>query len=749
LSPTLALRLGVELAIPFFVALTVFALVVLLGDLYVYAELIVRSSVAFGEVGRLAALQLVPSLTTTLPFALLIGMLVGLGRLSADREILAFETVGISPLQTALPCLFFAAGITLVTVLMSTVLSPASQVLVREELIRLASAEPGIALYPGVATHLDGWRIEAHAVEDNGASLSQVLVFMPSLGDTIFARRGAIASKNAKSEEGTTQTLRLEDGMFLTNGQVRAAALHFETLETELPSLDPSQGLSVDDLKSRSVGSLFEGIRVSKDPLELRGIGIELNRRLALGVAAFPFALLAVGLSLGNRRASRSGGVALGLMGVAAYYALLQFSEGMLRDPDAPVVAVMWIPNAAVLLAAGLLMARAMRGAGRLDGGRGNRLRRQRRGDVHRLRLRRWALPRYVGRRFLGLSLLCLLALTLAYVIVDVSDNLKWFNKYDATLPEIGRFYAARLPVLGARTIPLALLIGCALTISLLGSNGELLGMRACGLPIFRILTPVWMLCLVAVPLDYLLTNELVPRANARASDVNRTEIKNGPATPREGPMDAWVRSGSQLQELQGLDLLRGRTGPVTLYDLDPKGLPERRVDASSARALGNGSWILEAPRSVTYRAGRLDREGSPERVAVISEHPRIAADTAELTPNQLRAVIAELEREGAPSLVYRADLQSRLAAPLACLLLPLIALFFSSTGPPFPRPVHAMVLSLGLAIFHAVITSLTASLGRSGFLGPALAGWSPPILFALMGLAMGIRLLRRMEGGG
>jgi lipopolysaccharide export LptBFGC system permease protein LptF len=59
------------------------------------------------------------------------------------------------------------------------------------------------------------------------------------------------------------------------------------------------------------------------------------------------------------------------------------------------------------------------------------------------------------------------------------------------------------------------------------------------------------------------------------------------------------------------------------------------------------------------------------------------------------------------------------------------------------------MVLSLGLAIFHAVITSLTASLGRSGFLGPALAGWSPPILFALMGLAMGIRLLRRMEGGG
>jgi len=97
----------------------------------------------------------------------------------------------------------------------------------------------------------------------------------------------------------------------------------------------------------------------------------------------------------------------------------------------------------------------------------------------------------------------------------------------------------------------------------------------------------------------------------------------------------------------------------------------------------------------------------------------------------------------------YRTDLQMKIAAPLGCLLLPLIALFFAATGPPFPRPVHTLVASAIIAVSHAFATSFAVSLGHGGSLSPWLAGWGPSLLFGLAALAMGLRLRRHLSRAG
>ena len=62
------------------------------------------------------------------------------------------------------------------------------------------------------------------------------------------------------------------------------------------------------------------------------------------------------------------------------------------------------------------------------------------------------------------------------------------------------------------------------------------------------------------------------------------------------------------------------------------------------------------------------------------------------MTPADLRLALADPDLEPREISAYRTDLQMKIAAPLACLLLPLIALFFAATGPPFPRPVHTLI---------------------------------------------------------
>jgi lipopolysaccharide export system permease protein len=348
------------------------------------------------------------------------------------------------------------------------------------------------------------------------------------------------------------------------------------------------------------------------------------------------------------------------------------------------------------------------------------------------------------------MAAICVAGLVLAYLIIDVFDNLKWFNRYGATADEITRYYVARLPVLASRVIPMALLIAVALTISLLGANGELLGMRACGIPILRILAPLWVLCALAVPADHLLANELVPRASKTAGIIKRNDIKNQNDSAEEARERVWYRVGKRIHEMGLLDLMNGVASNVTLYELGEDELPVRRTDASQARYVGEGNWLLDDPRSVAlHPGGRLERRPRAERVVQFGEEAPSEIETTDLTPTELGAKIADPDLEGPIALAYRTDLQMKFSSPFACLLLPLIALFFAATGPPFPRPVQMLIASAILAVVHAIATSFAGSMGHGGTLPPWLAGWGPSLAFAVIAVAMGIRQRIRSQTSG
>ena len=516
--------------------------------------------------------------------------------------------------------------------------------------------------------------------------------------------------------------------------------------------MKPGEGVPIDVVATLPYENIVAGALTNSDPDMKRRMRIEMHRRVALGTAALPFGLLAMGLALGRRNLSRSSGTVMGLVGAIAYYALVQLSEGILRDESAPIELAVWLPNLVLLTIASVLILMAGRTPSSSDRGSG----RNRESLLERTglvasgpRMKRWALPRYVSSQFIRMVFACVFGLVLAYFIIDVFDNLKWFNQYGATGAEIGRYYGARLPVLAARIVPMALLIAVALTISLIGANGELLGMRACGIPVFRVLAPVWLICGLAVPADHLLANEIVPRASEEASRLKQTEIKNREVESDVTRERVWYRVGTRIHEIGKLELLSGQASAITLYDLDDEGLPDRRTDADSAIHFGGGSWLLTNPRSVELSGKGLRRDPDPKRLVKFGTETPSEVDMAHLTPDQLRARIADLNLEGPLESTYRTALQMKIAAPLACLLLPLIALFFAATGPPFPRPVHTLIASAVIAVGHALMTSAVGAMGNGGTISPWLAGWGPSIVFGAIAFVMGVRLRLRLSRAG
>src|ERR1700730_16846833 len=88
------------------VALLTFALVT--GKLLRLTDMVVNHGVSIGEVLGLLAFIMPAFLELTLPMAVLLGVLLGFGRMSGDREMIAARACGVSLYRIAAPVMMVA-----------------------------------------------------------------------------------------------------------------------------------------------------------------------------------------------------------------------------------------------------------------------------------------------------------------------------------------------------------------------------------------------------------------------------------------------------------------------------------------------------------------------------------------------------------------------------------------------------------------------------------------------------------------
>jgi lipopolysaccharide export system permease protein len=476
---------------------------------------------------------------------------------------------------------------------------------------------------------------------------------------------------------------------------------------------------------------------------------LEIHRRFAYPAATLAFGFLAVPLFVARRSFSRSSGGVLGLLCAIVYYGLVQFGEGLVQAGIVGPALGVWLPNLTLVGVAGVLLFRALRERvlGQSFEGPKLRMRRRKTAGLARIyRPRRNPLPRYVASRFSQLLLLSFSVLFIAYLMIDVMDRLDWFAKHGATGIEVLRFYGARVWLLASRAVPMAILVATALTVSLLAVEGELIGMRSCGIPAPRALLPVLLISALVAPLYFLLNNVVVPRTNALADQLKRTEIKDEfyrvLGDPRKA--DVWFRSGDQLLEAARFDPDRGQARDITIYEFGEDGLPRSRTDASSARHIGKGWWRLTNPTRIELANGHLERSPAP-RHAQLGQTVEADVDTMHLSIAEIAQEVREVESDGFDATPFRVDYHVRLAEPLACLVLPALVLFIAVGGPPFMGPAQTLLVSGIIGVFYILMMAVSVSLGRGGAVPPMLGAWGPIIVFSALAAGFGLRLWRRL----
>jgi LPS export ABC transporter permease LptG len=743
-GPTLSRYVAREAVRPTAIAVLGLTVVVLTRDLIGFTELVLNRGVGAWEMGRITFYEAVQVATMVLPFAGLIGSLIALGRLGADHEILALESAGVSAARLTGPLGRLAAMLAIVTAGLTMFGAPAAQRGLESALDRIARNQPWTQIRAGTVNRFGGWQLEAREVTARGDELHGILLWVPDIEETIFARNGRVGAVG----DGSLQ-LELDEGILVLSPELGPRLFRFDHLETVLPasdepgpwrsSTDPASGLSWDAL-GRAV---VEGA----DPAARAGAEREWHRRLATPVTAVLLGLLAAPLFLTRSHFSRAGGSVLGIGVTVATFALAQLGEGLTQAGVTGIAGGVWLPNAVLATLAAFTFWHARR-----EGVLRRSLARVRGSALRALpgrrptKTRRRALDRYVASRFLELVALAFGAILAAYVMVDVMERLDWFARYGATGEEVLRFYGARIPLLASRVVPMALMVGSALIASLLAAEGELNGMRACGIPAIRAMAPALAISVAVAPLYFLLRNEVVPRTNAMADQLKQTEIKadyyERLAESKKTAM--WHHVGSQVVEAARFDLESGDAVDLTIYDLGPDGLPVSRADARAARHVGGGIWRLLDPSRIELSQEHVERVPARSYAELGNELSR-ELDPMHLSIGELAEEIELVAADGYDTHTLRVDYYVKMSEALACIVLPFAVLLFAVVGPPFAAPAQTLLVSGILVVAHVLTTGVATSLGYSGTLAPALAGWLPTGVFGIVVVLQAIRLWKQM----
>ena len=116
-----------EILPPFFLALLIFTFLLVLPPVMDYLENLLAKGVTWGTAAKILWTLLPQALGLTIPMAVLVGVLIGLGRMSGDRESVALLACGVSPYRLLRPIGALAVITTAVTAYVMIVAIPERQ----------------------------------------------------------------------------------------------------------------------------------------------------------------------------------------------------------------------------------------------------------------------------------------------------------------------------------------------------------------------------------------------------------------------------------------------------------------------------------------------------------------------------------------------------------------------------------------------------------------------------------------------
>jgi LPS export ABC transporter permease LptG/LPS export ABC transporter permease LptF len=765
-----------ELLGPLTLGFVIYTFILLLQFLFKIAGWIIRLGVPVGTVAATLAATLPNILVLTIPMSVLFAVLVAVGRLASDSELIAMRACGISMFRLYRPIVGLSLLLTVVTLALMIWALPAGNRAVQELYLRIAlqGGTQGAVQARVFNEELEGKILYVFETPPNEKVWQGILLadtIPDSVNETTVADRGFVSA-----DSNRRMILHLENAV--SHKVDLAAPDKYEVsrnrsvdqvLETRTGANDKqAKSTPSKSMRARSLAELAAVLADSQTSPENKNLArVERHKRFAIPFACLVFAICGLPLAFNNRRGGKSTGFAFSIGVILVYYILLTNGEEAARIGQLPAWLAMWGPNL-LLATAGVLLAfrrnsdqsSLLRGlAGRL--GRSRRKqpappaapKQRQRGPGLLLRLPRLRLrfpnllDRYILRLFLWSFSLVAMSCISIYVVADLSENLDEVIKNKAGLGVLYQYYQFFSLQIFYDLAPIIALITTLVVFSLLSRSNEVTATKSLGVSLYRLSLPALAGALFVSLACAFLQSTVLPASNQRVAQL-RDQIKgrSTPRTYRRANRQWLFGQGRYIYNYLHYDAERQVLQRLQVFEFDADYRLVRRMYAASAHYL-QGGWVFSDSWTRTFQGTDVvsyQRFAQPIRVNYPESPSYFQSDSKrpeQMTYGELRSYVAEVKASGQAVPDLEVELHSKIAFPVVSFVMALVALPFA-----FRLGKRGALYGLGIAIVLGMVFmgvfAFFQTMGETSSLPPLVAVWSPSLLFALLSgyLFLGVR---------
>jgi len=749
--------------------IAVFTFVFFVPKLVQLMELFVRHTGSGAQILELFLCIFPAVLTFTLPMAVLIGVLLGLGRMSADSEIIALTALGIGRRRILLPVGVLAVAGALVTLGMTAWLGPLAFHKYRTLETELVASQISFAVQPRVFDE----------------RFPKLVLYVNDVSASGTQWHGVFLAE-AGGENGSQLTL-AENAIVIAQPKEGKLELHLKGGTThEFSREDPDRysvtafgqsdwPIEVNGLVAAQPRQLSNPERSLRELVDANDAGwrearVELHRRLAFPAACLVFALVAVPLGAQPRRGGRAAGSLLAVIIIASYYLLTVVGAGLARQGQVSPAVGIWGANILLAFLGFALLPRMeqFRGESRWMNPAVRfrswaRLLRRRKARVRAAAMAVTRIPNgliephdngvqssgsfprlldiYLLRRFFfhfSLLMAVFIFLFEAFTFFELLDDIARRRVPFLIVVDYFRFLT---PYLLYNLAPLGALVAVLVTLGVMSKNNEIVACKASGISLYRLAIPLLFAGLSLAASMIVLDETYLPYANQR-QDALRNQIKGRPAQTYAHPQRWIFGNDEKIYNYDLFDPTQNLFGGLSVLELDPATFQmRRRVFASRARWLDSqkvwdleGAWVRDFSQGTIVRYERFPATSLPELSEPPSYFNREVRQATQMSWRALERYIEALHKAGFDvanlTVQWHVKLAFPLIAPISMLLAIPFALLVGTRG-----AVGGVALGVAIGIVYWTAARLLEAMGGVGQLPPFLAAWSTDITFLFLGL--------------
>lgn len=342
-------------------SLGILTFILVLSRLGKIADLVINKGVGFKDIFALVAFSVPPYLTFTLPMAFLLSVIVVLGRLSTENEILALKASGVNLMWLFVPITLVGLIVTSCGLFNTNVLLPRCSGLFRETLINVIKKGISVDDKEGVFNDsVPGVVIYINKVDNTRRTLTGIVVSDDrdkNVKQTISASKGYV---HIDSETFQLYFV-LQDGTLhrweKATDTYRSVSFQDYTFTMNLSQMVQTGGVSRKLAYEMDRNELKKALTTAANEDQRYDLLLEIYKKISLPLSSLAFIILTIPLGVRRKVEGRFSGTLYSLLLFIFYYVLIAMTDSLGKNIHAPPYIVTFLPNV-VIVAMGLFLLR-------------------------------------------------------------------------------------------------------------------------------------------------------------------------------------------------------------------------------------------------------------------------------------------------------------------------------------------------------------------------------------------------------